>query len=64
MDAKTPEQLEKKMLSLQVKSGKSINFSIPTFNNDMWHTWFLYDYEKQVSSKQKLTNMRINNGDV
>lgn len=60
LQAKTPEQLEEKMLQIQVSARISVEFTAPTWSNDQWHTWYLFDYSTSLRPKDKL---KINNGE-
>lgn len=54
LEAKTPEELEEKMLEISMKSSFVTNFSAPTYSEKKWHTWYLYDYSKDIKAKDKL----------
>lgn len=54
LEAKTPRELEKKMLELQLRSRKPINFTPPQFVQGKWTAWYLHDYSKDVRSKDKI----------
>lgn len=54
LEAKTVQQLEQKMLQIQVSSGKSIEFSAPQHANNKWNTWYLYDFAKDIKPQDKL----------
>jgi hypothetical protein len=48
IEAKSPNDLELLMLAISVKSQSPPSFSAPTFSNGKWHTWFLYDWSKDI----------------
>lgn len=53
IEAKTPQALELLILSISVKSNHPPEFSAPSFSNGKWHSWFLYDWSKDVIPKDK-----------
>ncbi len=58
IEAKTPQELEKSMLAIQVKSRIPVNFTPPQYVAGKWTSWYLHDYSKEVRalSKIKLEN--------
>lgn len=58
IQAKTPKQLEREMLKIQVAEKKPIEFTPPTFSNNKWNTWYLYDYSNDVRPQDKI---KLNN---
>ena len=54
LSAKTPEELELAMLTISVQSQNAPSFTPPTFSNGNWHTWFMYDFAKDIKGKEKL----------
>ena len=53
VEAKTPKDLEQLILSISVSSTHPPQFSAPTFSNGKWHTWYLYDWSKDILPKDK-----------
>jgi len=54
ISAASPEDLELEMLKISVQSQHSPSFTPPTFSNNKWHTWFMYDFAQDVKGKDKL----------
>jgi hypothetical protein len=52
--AKTPQQLEKTMLQIQIAAKKPVVFTPPTYVKGSWSTWYLHDYSKDISAQDKL----------
>jgi len=53
LEDKTPKGLEVKMLKIQVASEEIPNFTPPTYANGSWHTWYLFDYSKELKSTDR-----------
>lgn len=51
--ARTPEQLEIEMLKISVNSTEPTSFTAPFYVNGFWYAWYLYDYSKDLTSKQQ-----------
>jgi hypothetical protein len=54
IEAKSPQELELIMLAISVKSQTPTEFTPPSFSNNKWHSWFLYDFSIDVLPKDKL----------
>lgn len=56
LSATKPNQLEKKMLEIQITNSKSINFTPPTYNERLktYETWYLYNYADDIDPRAKL----------
>lgn len=59
IEAKSPKELEKMMLMIQLKSGMPIKFTPPTYSEGKWHTWFNHNFEKEMDFKDKLKMSKV-----
>ena len=55
LSASNPEQLEVKMLQIQIDN-ENTSFTPPTFNtkSNKYEVWYLYDFSKDIKPKQKV----------
>lgn len=54
IEAKTPEDLEILMLKISVQAQIPPTFTPPTFANGKWHSFYLFDFSKEIKGLTKI----------